>query len=92
MTPEGKAQSRIKKFLQKEGWYVIKIISASPTGLPDLIAFKKENILWTEVKTETGKLSKLQEFRHKEIKKITDCDVMVPYGFEDFIQRYNELF
>lgn len=90
MTPEGIIQAKIKRFLNNRGWYVIKIISASPNNLPDLIAFKKCYTLWVEVKTEKGKLSPLQIYRHKEIKKKIDHDVMVPYGYDHFLKLYKD--
>lgn len=89
---ESRVQTKIKKHLQDNGWYVIRLISCTPNNLPDLIAFKKQYTLWIEVKTETGRCSKLQEFRHRDIKKTVGHDVMVPYGWDDYKKKYKELF
>lgn len=56
--------------LEKEGWYVLKLINTNKNGIPDVIAIKPgDNVLFSEIKTPSGKLSALQEFRIKELKK-----------------------
>lgn len=92
MNPESKIQIKVIKFLEKDGWYVLRLISTNKTGIPDLLAFKKnEPDIFIEVKTETGKLSKLQEFRHKDIIKKTGAIVITHYGYKDFILKFNNL-
>ena len=88
---EAKIQSKIIKFLKKQGWLTIKLIRTNYTGVPDIVAHKKNKILWIEVKTESGVLSKMQMFRHKEILKLTGEKVMIPFGYDDFLMKYNEL-
>lgn len=90
MTLESVHQKKIKKFLEKDDWFVIKIISASPNQLPDLVAFKKKYTMWIECKSETGKATKLQLYRHRQIKLKIDHDVIVPQGFEDFKKLYKK--
>ena len=66
---EQQIQSKRIKELEDDGYYVIKLIKTNKNGIPDLLAIPPNvNVLFSEVKTPTGKVSKLQEFRHKELK------------------------
>ena len=72
-------QSKRIKQLEAEGYYVLKLIKTNKNGIPDLIAIPKDsNVLFSEIKTEKGKLSKLQEYRLKELNG---------YGFETEVYR-----
>lgn len=74
-------QKKISDKLEKEGWYVIKLIKTNKNGIPDLIAIKEDKTIFIECKTLKGKLSKIQEFRLDELKaKGIDC--YVSYGNE----------
>jgi Holliday junction resolvase len=67
---EGKYQAKVIKSLESKGWYVIKNMRTNKNGFPDLTAFKPRlPPLFVEVKLKTGRLSKLQEFRIKELRK-----------------------
>lgn len=66
---EQKIQSQRIKQLEEQGYYVIKLIKTNKNGIPDLVAIPPEcGVLFSEVKRPEGKLSKLQEFRLKELK------------------------
>ena len=74
-------QKKISDKLEKEGWYVIKLIKTNKNGIPDLIAIKEDKTIFIECKTLKGKLSKIQEFRVDELKaKGIEC--FVSYGNE----------
>ncbi len=76
---ESAIQSKRIKQLEAEGYYVLKLIKTNKNGIPDLIAIPKDsNVLYSEIKTEKGKLSKLQEYRLKELNG---------YGFETEVYR-----
>jgi Holliday junction resolvase len=65
---EQQIQSKKIKELEAQGYYVIKLINTNKNGIPDLIAIPpNSDVLFIEVKGPTGKVSKLQEFRHKEL-------------------------
>lgn len=65
---EQQIQSKRIKQLEAEGYYVIKLINTNKNGIPDLIAIPKNaDVLFVEVKRPNGKLSKLQEFRLREL-------------------------
>lgn len=65
---EQKIQAKKIKELEAQGYYVIKLMNTNKNGIPDLIAIPpNSDVLFIEVKTPTGKLSKLQEYRIKEL-------------------------
>ena len=65
---EQQIQAKKIKELEAEGYYVIKLINTNKNGIPDLVAIPKySDVLFVEVKKPDGKLSKLQEFRKKEL-------------------------
>ena len=66
---ESKVQAKLIKKLESEGYYVLKLIKTNKNGIPDLLALKEKEIYFIEVKAENGKLSKIQEYRLKELKE-----------------------
>lgn len=66
---ESEVQAKKMNELQEDGFYVIKLVSTNKNGIPDLIAIKPTGeILFVEVKAAKGRLSKLQEYRIKELR------------------------
>ncbi len=69
MTEQQIQKKRIKQ-LEDEGYYVIKLIKTNKNGIPDLVAIPPDcDVLFSEVKKPDGKVSALQEYRLKELKK-----------------------
>ena len=69
MTEQEIQRKRIKQ-LEEEGYYVIKLIKTNKNGIPDGLAIPpNSNVIFSEIKTKKGKVSKLQEYRLKELKK-----------------------
>ena len=67
---EQQIQSKKIKELEAQGYYVIKLINTNKNGIPDLIAIPpNSDVLFVEVKRPDGKVSKLQEYRHKELEE-----------------------
>jgi Holliday junction resolvase len=67
---EQQIQSKKIKELEAQGYYVIKLINTNKNGIPDLIAIPpNSDVIFVEVKKPTGKLTKLQEFRARELEK-----------------------
>jgi len=65
---EQQIQSKRIKELEAEGYYVLKLVKTNKNGIPDLVAFKPNaEVIFSEVKTPKGKVSKLQEYRLKEL-------------------------
>lgn len=69
MTEQRIQKKRIDQ-LEAEGYYVLKLIKTNKNGIPDVLAIHPEKgVLFSEIKTAKGKLSKIQEYRLKEIEK-----------------------
>ncbi len=67
---EQRIQTKKIEDLEKQGYYVIKLITTNKNGIPDLIAIPpNSDVLFVEVKQPTGILTKLQKFRIKELNK-----------------------
>jgi Holliday junction resolvase-like predicted endonuclease len=67
---EQQIQTKKIKELEAQGYYVIKLINTNKNGIPDLIAIPRDSdVLFVEVKKPEGKLSKLQEYRAKELEQ-----------------------
>jgi len=76
---EQQIQSKRIKELEAQGYYVIKLVKTNKNGIPDLIAIPpNSNVLFSEIKRPEGKVSKLQEYRLKELDE---------YGFNTEIYR-----
>jgi len=75
---EAKYQSKLIKKYEAEGYYVLKLISTNKAGIPDLLALKPDDVKFIEVKGSKTPVSKLQEYRIRELKKL---------GFDARIER-----
>lgn len=74
---ESKIQAKVIKRYTDQGYFVVKLIKTNKNGIPDLMMLKDGKVLFVEVKRPIiGKLSKVQEYRIKELKE---------YGFETLI-------
>ena len=69
---ETQVQSKIRKKLEKLGWYVIRLTVTGVSGMPDLLALKKgEKPFFIEVKkTKGGITSPLQIYQIKLLNKL----------------------
>lgn len=78
MTEQQIQKKRIDQ-LEKEGYYVIKLIKTNKNGIPDIVAIPPDApVIFSEVKTPRGKTSKIQEYRLKELEA---------YGFKTEVYR-----
>lgn len=69
MTEQAIQKKRIDQ-LEAEGYYVLKLVKTNKNGIPDVIAIPPNvPVIFSEIKTKTGRLSKLQEYRLKELKQ-----------------------
>lgn len=62
-------QNKVIKALEERGYYVLKLITTNKNGIPDLLALKQCEVWFIEVKARGGRISPLQEYREKELKK-----------------------
>ena len=65
---ESQIQNKKIKQLEEDGYFVVKLVLTNKNGMPDLLALKNGKALFLEEKKKDGKLTKLQEYRIKEIK------------------------
>ena len=75
---ESQYQNKLIKELEAEGYYVLKLIKTNKNGIPDLVALKPDDVKFIEVKGKLTKVSELQKYRIKELKKL---------GFNATIER-----
>lgn len=66
---ESKLQTKIIKYLEANGWIVVKTIQLSKNGFPDIFAFKNGRTIFIEVKAPNGKRSELQKYRIEQLTK-----------------------
>lgn len=74
---ESVIQSQIAKILRKNGWLVNTLVK--PPGWADISAHKAGRSIFIEVKTEKGKVTRLQEHMINQFKK---------QGFEVYVMRH----
>ena len=63
-------QTKLIKQWQGKGYFVINLVKVTPTGLPDLIALKPDEVVFIESKEKWDKLSPLQQIKIKMLKKL----------------------
>ena len=92
MTPSKKIleqaiQKKIITQLEKQGYFVLKLIKCNKNGYPDLIAVKENETIFIEVKKNDGILSVLQKVRIKELRS-RNINVKIWTGYEqDFCEK-----
>jgi len=80
-------QKKIITQLEKQGYFVLKIIKCNKNGYPDLIAVKENETIFIEVKRPGGVLSELQKVRIKELRS-RNINVKIWQGYEqDFCEK-----
>ena len=80
-------QKKIITQLEKQGYFVLKLIKCNKNGYPDLIAVKENETIFIEVKRPDGVLSELQKVRIKELRS-RNINVKIWTGYEqDFCEK-----
>lgn len=69
MAAESKLQTRIHKYLKKNGWYGVKHMLTSKPGWPDQEFIKSGRTLRLEIKSKGKKADPLQKYVHLQIRK-----------------------
>lgn len=68
---ESAIQFKIRKCLEKAGWYVIKIIACNKPGMCDLLCLRNGELIFVEVKRpDRGKVDPLQKLRRRQIEQL----------------------
>lgn len=91
---ESTYQRKLKKHFEGNGWLVIKIIRATVNGYPDLMLLHPlRPTIFIEVKDERGVLSKVQEYRIKELQgKGFIAMVTKPSEYNETIQQVKQTY
>jgi Holliday junction resolvase len=91
---ESTYQRKLKKHFEGNGWLVIKIIRATVNGYPDLMLLHPDRpTIFIEVKDEHGVLSKVQEYRIKELQaKGFIAMVTKPSNYDETIQQVKQTY
>ena len=79
---ESTIQSKIAKRLRENVWLVTKLIQTSMNGIPDLMAIRKGNVIFLEVKKPGEDASELQKYVIDNINK-AGCFSAVVRSVED---------
>ncbi len=85
---ESELQAKIIKTLEADGWFVLKLIQTNKNGIPDLEIIKGGRVVFLEVKSDTGKVSSLQEYRIEQLKKY-DTEAYIIKGWKGFVEFKN---
>jgi len=88
--PESWHQKKITEYLEKEGYFVVKLVQTNKNGIPDLFGVHPTlpNI-WCEVKREDGHARPLQQAMQEILYKYGQIS-FISYGFTHFKHQYNE--
>jgi Holliday junction resolvase len=70
--PEQKIQKSIIKWLEDEGHYVVKVISASKAGVPDILCCVRGKFVAIEVKTP-GTQNNISPLQAYNLDKVNIC-------------------
>ncbi len=65
---EAQLEHECTKIAKADGYYDVRILKSGRSGVPDHIYLKGKRAFFVEFKTETGRLSRLQEYEIKTIK------------------------
>lgn len=87
-------QKKIKDWLEKQGAYVVKVISASKAGIPDLLVCYKGKFIGIEVKTPKTKTN-VSDLQNNNIRLIHKANgyAIVAWDLEcvqKFIRKIDE--
>jgi hypothetical protein len=85
MAEESRLQTKVHRFLKRNGWVVNKIILCSMNGFPDTWALKNGRVVLIENKAKGRKLGPLQEYVHEMI-KINGGEVYTIDRWEEFLK------
>lgn len=77
---EKEVEKKLVSGIRKMGGRAYKWVSPGANGVPDrIVILPHGRIIFVELKTETGRVSKLQKMQHVILARL-GCDVRVLYG------------
>lgn len=88
---EKEIERRMCEMIRKRGGLTYKFTSPGNVGVPDRLIITPTGVVWfVELKTETGRLSKIQKWQIRELEK-RGANVQVVYGLQGAIDFVNEV-
>ena len=88
---EKRIERRLVEGVKEAGGLCLKFVSPSRAGVPDrLIITPSGKVVFVELKTSAGRLSKIQEHMINELKK-RNADVRVLYGLQEVEEFLKEV-
>jgi hypothetical protein len=89
---EKEIERRLCGLIKKHGGLTYKFTSPNAPGVPDRIIITPAGVVWfVELKTDTGRLSKIQGHRIGELQQ-RKANVRVVHGYEDTVKFIEEVF
>ena len=89
---ESTLQSKVLNFLHRYGIYAVKIHSSNRSGTPDILANVNGKFVGIETKSNSGRLSELQQHhKHKIISSKGEFYIVRPDNLESFQQQIIKL-
>lgn len=82
---ESKVQSKIINHLQKEGWFVLKVIRCNIPGFNDIVCFRNKVSVFIEAKAPGKDSEEIQKFRHKQL-RVQGFDVYTVDSYEEYLK------
>lgn len=89
---ESKIESYLVRKVKERGGLCYKFVSPGNPGVPDRIIVTPDGrTVYVELKTEIGRLAKVQKWQRSELEK-RGADVRVLYGMDDVRDFLREVF
>jgi len=84
---ESQLQAKILRYLENlTNTYVIKVVTANKSGVPDIIVSLNGRFVAIEVKTEKGVISKLQQYNIDKINKLGGT-AFICRSYDEFLDK-----
>lgn len=88
---EKEIERRMCEVIRKRGGLTYKFTSPGNVGVPDRLVITPTGVVWfVELKTEKGRLAKIQKQQIRELEK-RGANVRVVYGLQEAIDFVNEV-
>lgn len=85
-------ESRLVREVHRRGGLTYKFVSPGSVGVPDRIIITPGGAVWfVELKTETGRISRMQQYQLERLQGI-GARACVVYGLEDMLNTLGVIF
>lgn len=85
-------ESRLVREVRRRGGLTYKFVSPGNVGVPDRIVITPRGEVWfVELKTETGRLSRMQEYQLERLRE-GNANACAVYGMDDMLRVLEAVF